>query len=161
MLPWPEAEVGPVKRQAALLVVLVASLIAACGDPIEPAGVPPGTPVDFISVRDLHAAIEDAGLSCPGFEQEEPRGSFGMTPLGKGVCDFEGERIELEVYEDRFAKDDAVALVRRVGCDFARGLGYEHLYWVSGRTWMITVRSETDTRTLAQALGAQPVVLDC
>lgn len=141
------------RRTVALLALL--TLLAACGDE-----GPSGT--TFESAR----ALADE-LGCTDFEVSDPENQIdlGIDVESDGAaCQFDGERVTIDVYESREHADQAFNVAESIGCAFAQGFGIERFVAARGDNWAVAPDDNLDdeaAESIADALGGVVIEVDC
>lgn len=110
----------------------------------------------FDSVEQIASELAATGEGCDSVEiddlSEESEFDFGPPPVESASCEFGGEDLDISVYKDAGALENAVGLAEGIGCAFASGFGLKSFNFVTGEQWFVTAETRTTAESVAGAL---------
>ena len=116
------------------------------------------------STSDIRDALNDAGLTCSGYETvaKDDRKWGTENAVGVAHCEVDGEDIEIDQWKDNGQKENYVGFIKKLGCTVGTSLtGKTNYNMVDGGLWSVITDSQTLAEEISDALGGEPIRIEC
>lgn len=133
-------------------------LLVGCGFSLGGDSIP-----TFSSAAEVQAALNEAGLSCTGYETAlKGDREWGMEDaIDVAECDVEGESITLAIWKDRGQKENWAGTMKQFGCMIGQAFGVQTYDYVNGALWTVSDTTQTLSKQIADQVGGRAVHVDC